>query len=162
MYFAQQHGFVWQMHNLNSGEVDLRPSFSASTSAVEKDAPHEEPLEIDLSLQTSDALPMRATVITFALHTKCFFPNKSVVKASFKPVVSKLFLIAYLLWGPYCHRLPPCPRKTQPAKCYLIKSLESWTRHKCDMNKMAEKSWWPFLKTSQESTQLQEFINRTR
>jgi len=48
-----------------------------------------------------------------------------------KAVVPKLFLIAYHLWEPHCHHVPPCSRKTQSTKYHSIKSLENQNWHIC-------------------------------
>jgi len=59
----------------------------------------------------------------------------------FTAVVLKLFLIAYHLWLPYYHHVPPCSRKSQCAKYYSIKSLENQNRHKCNVNKIAVRNF---------------------
>jgi len=44
-------------------------------------------------------------------------------RRSSKPVVPKLFLIAYHLGDPHFHHVPPYSRKTQPTKYHAI---ETW------------------------------------
>ena len=46
-----------------------------------------------------------------------------------RAVVLKLFLIAYRLWPPNWHHVPPCSRKSQCAKYHSIKSLENQNWH---------------------------------
>jgi len=58
-----------------------------------------------------------------------------------RAVVSKLFLIAYHLWDPYCHRAPPWSRKTQSAKYHSIESLENRNLDRCNKNKMAVRNY---------------------
>jgi len=58
-----------------------------------------------------------------------------------RPVVLKLFLIAYHLRVPCCHHVPPCSSKSQCAKYHSIKSLENQNWHKCNVNKMAVRTF---------------------
>ena len=52
----------------------------------------------------------------------------------------ELFPIAYHLWVPYYHHVPPFSRKTQSTKYHSIKSLENQNWHICDMKILAVKN----------------------
>ena len=59
--------------------------------------------------------------------------------------VPDLFLTAYHLRVPYCHRVTPCSRKTHLTRYHSIERLENWTWHKSDIFKMAVRNTMAFV-----------------
>jgi len=93
----------------------------------------------------------------------CFSFRKISFWNEHRTVVTKLFLITYHLWDPYCHYVPPCYRKAQSTKYHSIKSLENkeltqmWLE-----NNGCEKLQWLFLKKQHgKYTKTQELITVT-